>query len=242
MRNISILALLPALLLLSACSVREDRRYCPGWLHLELSSRSVVLSGGLPTMVSVFHGGGKEAVSLSEAVPEEWIAVEKGMVEVSALLGNGASDPPAWGDESDSLWAFSTSFRMDNVEKALEVRLHKRFATIWFVFEEIPDPEQSCLMIRSREDFRCILDTSNGETAVRLPARSGDAPLELRCLSSDGKHLLWEWDLGEALLAAGYDWGAEDLSDARVRVSLAPLDISVTVVPWEGNGGLILEI
>lgn len=242
MRKIAILALMHAALALVSCSVREERGGCPGWLHLELSSRSVDLSGGLPTKVSVFHRGGKEVVSLSDAVPEEWIPVEKGRVEVNALLGNGASDPPAWGEESDSLWAFSASFTMDEGEKSLEVRLHKRFATIWFVFEENPDPESSCLMIRSRDDFRCILDTSGGETTARLPASGGDAPLELRCLSSDEKRLLWKWDLGEALLAAGYDWGAEDLSDARVRVSFAPLDISITVVPWEGNGGLILEI
>lgn len=242
MRKISILAFVLAILTLEGCSVKEDRGDCPGWLHLELSSRSVSLSGGLPTRISVFHGGGTKVLSLSEAVPEEWVPVEKGKVEVSALLGNGASDPPVWGDECDSLWAFSSSFSMDGGEKSLEVRLHKRFATIWFVFEEAPDPDRSCLLIRSMEDFRCILDTSEGQAVARLPARSGDAPLELRCLSSDGGRLLWEWDLGEALLAAGYDWGAEDLSDARVRVSFAPLDISVTVVPWEGNGGLILEI
>lgn len=242
MRKISIFVLLLAILSAAACSVKEDRSSCPGWLCVQLSARSLSLAGGLPTRVSVSHGGVTDTLSLTEDVPMEWLKVEKGYVEISALLGNGASDPSAWGGECDSLWAFNAAFPIDSDEQTVPVTLHKRFATIWFSFDDVLDPELSHLVVRSPEDFRCVLDASDGEASVRLPARSGEAPLELCCLSDDWSGQLWWWDLGAALLAAGYDWGAKDLSDARVRVSLAPLDISVTVVPWDGNGGLILEI
>jgi hypothetical protein len=46
----------------------------------------------------------------------------------------------------------------------------------------------------------------------------------------------------EALRKAGYDWGADDLADARVRVSLAPLDVSVEIIPWKSEPGLSVEI
>ena len=237
-----LLASMPVLLILGSCSIKEDREACPGWLHLELSARSISLASRHSVRISVSQEGGADTLLLSADSKSGWIQVEKGRVEIKAMLDNGASDPGVWGEECDSLWAFSAAFPMHGGESSLEVSLHKRFATVWFAFDYAPDAEHSRLVIRSPGDFRCLLDASGGDASVRLPARSGDGPLELCCLSQDGSGVSWEWDLGAALLAAGYDWGAEDLSDAYVRVSLAPLDISVTVVPWEGNGGLIIEI
>ena len=241
MRKIQILVLSLAAVALASCSIREDRSGCPGWLCLELSERTRSLAGNYPTRVSVLHGGGTDTLLLTKDSPSGWMQVGKGPVELKAMLGNGASDLQAWGEECDSLWACSAAFRMRDEESRVEVRLHKRFATIWFNFDDAPDSELHRVVIRSQGEFRCLLDASGGVASARLPAL-GDSPIELCCLSSDGSGTLWEWDLGAALQAAGYDWGAEDLSDARVRVSLAPLDISVLVVPWEGNSGLVLEI
>ena len=241
MRKIAIIALIPAALTFVCCSVKEDRSGCPGWLHLELSPRSLALAGNYPTRVSILHAGGEDTLLLSKDYPSDWIQVKKGAVELNALLGNGASDLQAWGEECDSLWAYSAVFTMQAEESSALVTLHKRFATIWFSFDDATATDQYSMVIRSPGEFRCLLEPSGGEASARLPA-IGDASLELCCLSSDGGGTLWEWDLGAALLAAGYDWGAEDLSDARVRVSLAPLDISVSVVPWEGNSGLTLEL
>ena len=241
MRKTAILALLPAALALAGCSVWEDRSGCPGWLYLELSARSLAVAGDYPTRVSIFHGGLKDTLLLSKDSPSDWIQVKKGTVQLRGILRNGASDLQAWGGECDSLWAYSAELTMQAEERSATVTLHKRFATIWFSFDDAPDAEQYRMVIRSPGEFRCLLDASGGEASARLPA-IGDESLELCCLSSDTGGTLWEWDLGAALLAAGYDWGAEDLSDARVRVSLAPLDISVSVVPWEGNGGIVLEL
>ena len=241
MRKIAILALLPAVLVLAGCSVWEDRSGCPGWLYLELSARSLAVAGNYPTRVSILHGGVKDTLLLTKDSPSGWIQVKKGAVELRGILGNGASDLQAWGGECDSLWAYSEELTMQAEERSAMVTLHKRFATIWFSFDDAPDTDQYSMVIRSPGEFRCLLDASGGEASARLPA-IGDEALELCCLSSDTGGMLWEWDLGAALLKAGYDWGAEDLSDARVRVSLAPLDISVSIVPWEGNGGIVLEL
>lgn len=241
MRKIAILALLPAAIALAGCSVWEDRSGCPGWLYLELSARSLSLAGNYSTMVSILHSGGADTLLLSKDSPSGWIQVKKGAVGLRGILANGASDLQAWGEECDSLWVYSAELTMQAEERSALVTLHKRFATIWFSFDDAPDTDQYSMVIRSPGEFRCLLDASGGEASARLPA-IGDAALELCCLSSDGGGTLWEWDLGAALLTAGYDWGAEDLSDARVRVSLAPLDISVSVLPWEGNGGIVLEL
>ena len=242
MRKLLLLAYLPAVLALESCSIKENRAACPGWLNLRLSERSLSLAGKYPTLIMVLHRGGADTVSLSTRAPGEWIQVAKGGVEIRAMLGNGASEPSAWGEECDSLWTFSSSFPLEEEETSVEISLHKRFATVWFIFDGAPDTDLSRILIRSPGDFRCLMDASSGEASARLPAGIGGTSLVLSCLSPDGNGTLGEWDLGAALLAAGYDWGAEDLSDARVRVSLAPLDISVLVVPWEGNSGLVLEL
>lgn len=41
------------------------------------------------------------------------------------------------------------------------------------------------------------------------------------------------YDLGGAIRAAGYDWGAEDLDDIFLGVDYVTGEVSVSVVPWE---------
>ena len=192
MRKTAILALLPAALALAGCSVWEDRSGCPGWLYLELSARSLAVAGDYPTRVSIFHGGLKDTLLLSKDSPSDWIQVKKGTVQLRGILRNGASDLQAWGGECDSLWAYSAELTMQAEERSATVTLHKRFATIWFSFDDAPDAEQYRMVIRSPGEFRCLLDASGGEASARLPA-IGDESLELCCLSSDTGGTLWEW-------------------------------------------------
>lgn len=237
-----IIALCAAAFLVASCSIKEDRSACPGWLHLALSGRSVSIAGAFEARVSVNSCGRTYTLSLSADHPETWIQVGRGAVKMEAVLGNGAERGQAWGGECDSLWADSSNFRVREDECFAEVQLHKRFATVWFSFDAEPDPDAGSLVVRSSDGFRCLLPLSGKEPSVRLPEDAGDSALELVCLDSDGGAALWNWDLGYALLAAGYDWGAKDLADARVRVSLAPLSIAVDVLPWDGGGSIHLEI
>lgn len=231
--------------LMCGCSIKEDRTGCPAWLHLCLSQRSLSLAAGLPVELTLSHGGGSDTLLLDACKPDAWVAVERGQLRMDALLSNGAAYEVPWGAESDSLWACSQEFSLLSEEGSREVELHKRFATVWFSFDDEPDFEQIRIVVSSGPpgEFRCLLEPEAGETSVRLPAQSGERGLELRCSSLSGGNFLWDWDLAAALRKAGYDWEAEDLSDVRVKVTLAPVGVSVEIVPWEaGDTGLKLEI
>lgn len=238
-------ALCIAVFVTLSCSIRKDRSGCPAWLKLKLSERALALAVGLPVNVLLTHCGGTDTLVLGAAAPERWAEVDRGEIRAEALLDNGARAQVAWGGESDSLWAFHTRGVLLSEEGELEVDLHKRFATVWFSFDYGPDTERARLQLRSdveAPDFCCIITPVEGEASVRLPAISDEDSLVLDCFNREEGRILWNWDLSEALRKAGYDWGADDLADARVRVSLAPLDVSVEIIPWKSEAGLSLEI
>jgi hypothetical protein len=132
--------------------------------------------------------------------------------------------------------------------------LHKRFATIWFIFDKgIPLDDYSFLiqgyvagtdltkMSPMTGDFRYLLAVREETASVRLPPQKNDSPLILRCNDASTGKRLWDWDLSKELLQAGYDWEAEDLKDAKVYIHLAPLSFSVIIGGWR-DGGEICEI
>ena len=238
--------LMMALLCLAGCSIKEDRHDCPAWLGVRLSSESMDLATKYPVRVILRHASGTDSLFVNSDLPQQWAAVERGNVHVEGRLANGAGTAAAWGVECDSLWVFKADIPVKAEEERVEVLLHKRFATVYFSFDKEPDERTSRIRLRSvpkSEEYCCLLKlSSGGETSVRLPEHGKDSVLELECLSALDSRLLWDWDLGEALLKAGYDWGADDLADARVRVSLAPLEVHVEIIPWTSEEGLVLEI
>lgn len=236
-----------ALLALAGCSIKEDRSACPAWLKVELSSRTLYLAGDLPVDVVVTDSRGADTLTLDAAEPAVWQAVERGPVQVESLLGNGASTHVRWGAQSDSLWAAFDRIALECEEESHSVELHKRFATVWFVFDSSSQTDGKQLILEGSVagtdltrmspvagEFRCPLDVRERMASIRLPAQRSGSPLTLRCFS-DGMQE-WEWSLSEELAFAGYDWNAEDLEDARVYIHLAPLSFRVEIGNWRDGG------
>ena len=247
-------ALLFSVLLLAGCSVKEDRSACPAFLNLSLSNRALMLARDLPVKLLVSDAKGEDTLELDASNPSIWHEVEKGMVTVESLLSNGAGTSIAWGAQSDSLWASVDKFYIEEEQAHRQLSLHKRFATIWFIFDKgIPLDDYSFLiqgyvagtdltkMSPMTGDFRYLLAVREETASARLPPQKNDSPLILRCNDASTGKRLWDWDLSKELLQAGYDWEAEDLKDAKVYIHLAPLSFSVIIGGWR-DGGEICEI
>lgn len=238
MRKLVISAL--AAMIAVSCSIKEERSGCPSWLSIRLSEKSLAIARSRTVLVTLRHAEGNDTLRLDSAEPGGWAKVGRGVAEMDGLLLNGAALTVPWGGESDSLWTCSTRVPVLSDEETVTVELHKRFATVDFIFESLPDTGGLLLVLRG--DFHCLLAPSEKTASVRLPAQREDTVLELECLAASEGRKIWDWDLAGALRTAGYDWGAEDLADIRVRVSLAPLDLRVEIIPWEGGATLKLEI
>ena len=236
-----------ALLALAGCSIKEDRSACPAWLKIELSGKSLYLAGDRPVEVVVSDSSGADTLVLDSGAPAAWMAVERGPVQVESLLDNGARTQVAWGSQSDSLWAAFDRLALEREEESHRVDLHKRFATVWFIFDSSSQTDGRELFLEGSVagtditrmspvagDFRCRLDVRERTAAIRLPAQRSGSPLTLRCFT-DGEQE-WEWSLSEELAFAGYDWDAEDLEDARVFIHLAPLGFRIEIGNWRDGG------
>lgn len=247
------LALLLSTLLLTGCSIKEDRSGCPAFLHLCLSDRTLVLAGKLPVKLIVSDAKGQDTLKLDASMPSLWHEVEKGAVRVESLLANGASASIAWGSQSDSLWAAVDKFYVEEEQAERQLKLHKRFATIWFIFDKGMALDDYVFLLQGNVagtditkmspligDFRCLLSVHEQTASLRLPPQKSDTPLILYCRDAFTGKLLWDWNLSEELLKAGFDWSAEDLKDAKVYIRLAPLSFSVIIGSWR-DGGEICE-
>lgn len=242
--------LLPlAVLLLSACSVKEDRSLCPAFLQLRLSEKSLKLAGRLPVRLLVSDGEGSDTLELDASEPALWHKTIRGPVSVEGILSNGASADVAWGGQSDSLWASSEVFLLECEEESREVTLHKRFTTINFILDEAIDPAPYRLTLDGEVsgtelaglspisgEFRYLLEFSGNSASVRLPAQGDESPLELFCSSLASGEVLWGMNLKRELEKAGFDWRAEDLADARVYINLVPLKFIVEIGEWRDGG------
>ena len=243
------------LLLCASCSIKEDRSGCPACLYLSLSEASLRLAGGLPVKIVVADSEKSDTLALDRSRPEDWLFVRRGNVRLEALLANGADEAVAWGGQSDSLWASSETFFLEGEEERRRITLHKRFATVSFIFDKAIDTDPYRLLLDGETagtampglspvegDFRCLLDIEDNAASVRLPAQAPEAGLELFCSERSSGNLLWKLDLRKELAAAGFDWEAEDLADAKVYINLLPLDIVVEVGDWFGGGEITNSI
>jgi len=197
--------------------------------------------------VVVTDSRGADTLRLDAEGPAVWHAVERGPVQVESLLDNGAATHVAWGAQSDSLWAAFDRIALELEEDTHSVELHKRFATVWFIFDSESQTDGRQLVLEGSVagtditrmspvpgEFRCLLDVRERMASVRLPAQREGSPLTLRCFSDGAQE--WEWSLSEELAFSGYDWTAEDLEDARVYIHLAPLGFRIEIGNWRDGG------
>ena len=238
------------LLLLTACSVKEDRDGCPCRLEVAVSgcgriSRNITLSAWNPAVVFM------EGIDVRDYPDGYSRAVPKGYLTVSAFAGrkvqelSGESLVIPDGLPCDSLWAHRSLVDCTGETARDTAVLHKQFATVHLRIDNLGegDPYPYSLILRSRYDGLRLTDCSphagrwslpldrlpDGTYVFRVP-RQGDGSLTID-LMLDGRKVD-EYPVGEYILRAGYSWLSEDLDDIWIGMGYGGSEPDIVIERW----------
>lgn len=258
-------ALLTAGLLLTACSIKEDRSRCPCHLLLDVSEVSTELFDSLDVALDEGSGGKQRFPLNLSLLPPGPVTVDvaKGRLLLNVCaMENGAvwlsssedvmAIPP--GEQCPPLYLHSAALNTDTEELTEQVVLHKSFCTLHILMEGT-DPSQPypfALQLRGDVDgydatgrpregvfAPYAYPTADGHCTVRVP-RQKDDTLEL--LMCENEMPLATFALGEYLKAGGYDWSAPDLADVSVQIDCARLTLRIKIEKWSDTYYFNVEI
>ncbi|MBQ7517353.1 MAG: hypothetical protein IJU13_02850 [Bacteroidales bacterium] len=258
------MALLLAILL-TACSVKENRNHCPCHLLLDVSEVSTELFDSLDVALDEGNGRAQRFPLCLSLLPPGPVAVDvaKGRLSLNVCaVENGAVWLSSIGDvmeipqgEQCPPLFLHTALLDARVEELTEtVILHKSFCSLHIQMDGT-DPSQPypfSLQVRGDVDgFDAngrpkdglfnpyAYPTADGQCTVRVP-RQKDDTLEL--LMCEDEVPLATFALGEYLKAGGYDWTAPDLADVSVRIDCARLTIRLKIEKWSETFHFNVEI
>ena len=246
------LRLLLPVLLLSSCSIKENRAACPCALTLELT--------GLPVHPVVLGLAG-EGYSYTEVVQADTVVVlpvPKGELTVSAVggalaEGDGNVRIPE-GEEAPPLYLFRADVSTASVEQLiLPVLMHKQFCALELVFTGPPGygPPFEVAVEGAVGGWlpdgspaggpfsRRLLPGPDGRATLRLP-RQADDSLLMHIVFSD--QIVRTFALGSYIAATGYDWTAPDLADLTLQVDISLTSITISTDLWTSTEDVELWI
>ncbi len=252
-------------ILLTACSVKENRNHCPCHLLLDVSEVSTELFDSLDVALDEGNGRAQRFPLCLSLLPPGPVAVDvaKGRLSLNVCaVENGAVWLSSIGDvmeipqgEQCPPLFLHTALLDARVEELTEtVILHKSFCSLHIQMDGT-DPSQPypfSLQVRGDVDgFDAngrpkdglfnpyAYPTADGQCTVRVP-RQKDDTLEL--LMCEDEVPLATFALGEYLKAGGYDWTAPDLADVSVRIDCARLTIRLKIEKWSETFHFNVEI
>ena len=247
--------LLPALLVLSSCSIKEDRSGCPCLLTVDLTK---VLDTGITPpswwdrgLTLVLYSGDREFDRMDcryeEARPEYEFKVPKGDVGVSGILGlsagtlSGRAVRYPEGVESDRLFVSGQTVACYGETARAVLEMNKQFSQVEIAGLETFDERMEVTAGSSGLD---VLTCEALEGRFRFPLACGDDGLcrfrmprqqtdDLMILMYDGSGRLDNSiPLGKYLTAIGYDWTAPSLADVSIRIDYVAASIQIVVGDW----------
>ena len=237
-----------ALLLLSACSVKEDRSRCPCVLEVSVT--------GAPARLRCEGEDYREERDCQQDTLLR-LGVPRSGVMLSALRGaergeeGGVRIPPGY--ESPPLWLDALPLDTDGEAASAALHPHKAVCSLTVVCDGPPgggEPywveiignvngwEADGTLSEGPFSCRCI-PGPDGRFTVRLP-RQRDASLRMDILFSD--RIVRSFALGTALARDGYDWSAQDLPDRELTLRLSLTDIALDSDLWSEKVLLDFEI
>ena len=256
------LPLLCALALACGCSVKEERNGCPRVIALDLSEvdTGALAAAGCGAMLV-----GMRSVRPPQETWEELLDVESlprvyemtvpdDSVCLYALaatdfggISGGELNIPA-GEACPGIFSWRAAIPAGR-ETSVPVTLHKDFCLIDITLERPFPPALSYVAVGGisgatlggvpREGyFFCPLSPDSGGSCRLSVPRQKDSSLRLMVLENDDA--VRYFALGYYMGLAGYDWGAEDLEDISVRVSLAKGSAAFNINLWPKT--VILDI
>lgn len=239
-------------LLLSSCSVKEDRSSCP--CRLEIGIADFLKYGPAPS-VMIYEDG---FPLIPQRKEEFFLAdVEKGEYGICARTGSDKDGIrihmiPS-GTEPDSLYSYSTFVRCDGESMRLNAIPHKQFCTVSIKVNGISSKDISYRIKGSYNgidllsvepllghfEFPLIPENEDGSFRFRLCRQGKDSKLSILSIKGNDS---WDLPLGQWMDDAGYDWEAEDLEDFEAEIDYSKALVTIRVCDWEIEEALVVTI
>jgi hypothetical protein len=243
----------------TACSIKEYREDCPCFLSLDLRRAfDDIVNGPEELLLSVYCPETYyRETYLSWNVPDSLeLRVPRGQVVISAISVRNSKSVKdkslliSYGDQADSIYAFSATVDASGESASETVDLHKQYSTVYvrFVWPEDGAPSSNPgIRVKSSTNGLLLdaLEPSKGAFCIELPEkdirerqsfripRQTDKSLTLELFSRASEEILDSINLGEYIDRTGYDWNAEDLQDIYVEIDYTRTDAVVTVKEWD---------
>jgi hypothetical protein len=252
MEKILLSASLAAILAVcAACTVKEDRDFCPCSLTVSFSDPDA--SGPVELLAWDSETVFRDQVLIEDCRPEWTKSVRKGVFILSAYKGAAGSSIPMGhiiriptNCQADSLYAYFEKVEATGDRAHANVVFRKQFAT---VFLDIPQSDETIHKCRFLvEGNSCgfdVLDFSpiagsflfkpapvTGETVItfRIP-RQADDSLMVTVYPEDSPEA--RFPLGEYIRQLGYDWKSDDLQDIYLSIDLVRGVVDLRIADWE---------
>ena len=249
-----------AAVMAAACSIKEDRGFCPSEVGLAVSAPPQVLGRKIVLRVweeaallqdNFLYGGGWQ--DRSYRLPRKQLAI----CSVCGIRGRGTRyciDP---GKQCDSIYSAGMGMHPSGEKETDSLRLHKQFATVFMVVTGDLDGDGFPYRIRvvGNTSGLDLLDSAPLEgpfffepefsaslkAGFRLP-RQADDSLRLEFLSRENGKILFVEEAGRQIADSGYDWTAPDLEDITILMTLTSVGVEIRVGTWDARAPIEVEI
>lgn len=245
-------------LLLTACSVKENRADCP--LIIRFTERVNPYGCTADVNVSLRRDGEREGsdatFTIREFTGSEFeLLAGKGHTLVSVLSGYDASVIEEGnllrfkkGMPVPEMFALSdefTSGTYDEEHVVMDSLCRQTAAVIMTIDNPEWDDRSYDMRVRSSWNGfdRITMTALSGELVCDIAAaesssvyrffipRQGDNSLTLELREKDGR--IWSYPIGKVIADSGYDWGARHLPDIFLTMDISKTIVSITVNEWE---------
>lgn len=244
-----------AILIISGCSVKENRSRCPCSLFLTFANTG--FDGPVDLAWTMFGTNEGNVTEYDELPGTVSLSVGRVMSDLRVIVaGAGVLDksgdfviPP--GEDCSPCFIGREYLDCRGEFAETVMTLHKNYAML------------SCVLVNGNAlgrgleyyvkgsvcgygtdgaiisgTFSCPLKYRKSSAGTILAEvgipRQTDTSLKLEVSSPEGK-LLRTFALGEYIAASGYDWNADDLEDIVIQINIAATDLSVVVLTGSGE-------
>lgn len=229
----------PLLIIMTSCTVKENRDRCPCALSLVME--------GLPAAPVALSLTGDGFTWREKLFRDTSLVVQvpKNGVWLYALTGDATPGADGviripLGFDCPPLWVYGRLVDTSGEYARVEPCLHKHYCRLGITLSSPPGwGEPYWCEIRGgvsglsldgapqEGEFSCRLD---GGGSICLPRQPREAPLWMDIVMPD--RVVRTFSLSALLQEAGYDWGAPDLDDIGLELSLSVSQIIISTSTW----------
>lgn len=248
MRLSGVLSTICAVMLVSSCSVKEDRDVCPCRLMLDMDEVDTSLVRSAELIVTTPDGFCfRDTLDAACLIDGCVVDVPRGVVGVGVYFGAGGNVDDTgklgidYGNECPHVYMHSSNVETkgESVVEKVQMRKNHCVMTIQVQTEKAfpfrleakgqVDGYESDGRPSVGEFMYAMYTDAAGSCQLALPRqRNNSLILEVH----DDTDMLRSFALGEYVAASGYDWSAADLKDITVSLDYALTRVVISVEEW----------